>query len=71
MWVIIIIIVVLIVFGLIRGTKLQEGYFDVINSKGHILNCGTYSECVTFIKAEKDFCKSFGINERFQIKKKW
>jgi hypothetical protein len=70
MWVIIIIVIALIVFGLVKGVKFQSGYFEVINSSGTSLHFGSYSECVNYAKSQNEYCKTFGINDKFRVKRK-
>lgn len=67
MWIAILIIVGLILFGLIRGTIISSGQFQVVNKDGVPWKIGPYRDCNEFAKAQNEYCKSFGINDHFKI----
>jgi hypothetical protein len=67
MWIIIILIVVLLLFGFIRGSIRTKSQYKVVNSKGVTMHMGSYVDCVSFSKAQNDYCKTFGINDHFAV----
>lgn len=70
MWTVIIIIVIaLLVFGFIRGSKRASGVYRVINKKGVVMYTGTWLECNNHAKTQNNYCKTFGINDSFVVKR--
>lgn len=68
MWIVILIIIGLIVFGLIRGTILSIRTYEVVNKSGSTFYIGTYLECKSKAKIQNDFCRSFSIDDFYTIK---
>jgi len=69
MWIVIIIVIAVILFGLIRGAILSSGTFKVINKHGVSMHLGNYNDCIGFAKTQNDFCKTFGIDDRYRVVK--
>lgn len=68
MW-IVLIIVAIIVFIIIRAYVVTSGTFKVVNKSGITMNIGSYAECLSYAKAQNDYCKTFGIDDYFKIKR--
>lgn len=69
MWTVIIIVIALLVFGFIRGSIRASGIYRVFNKNGVVMHTGTYLECVNYAKAQNNYCKTFGIDDSFVVKR--
>jgi hypothetical protein len=64
------IVIFIVVRGYIVGGKRLNGFYQVLNSKGTPIHFGTWSECMQHAKAQREYCRTFGITETFTVKEK-
>ena len=64
------IVILIVLLAYIVGGKRLNGFFQVLDSKGTPVHFGTWSECMQHAKTQKEYCRTFGINETFTVKEK-
>ncbi len=69
MWIVIIIIIAIVIFGFIRGSKLSEGTFKVVNKSGVSFYMGNYHDCIRQAKAQNDYCRAFQNDDKYEVVK--
>ena len=67
MWTIIFIVIAFLLFGTIRGAILANKQYEVVNQEGKIIHWGKYHECCKAAKQHNEYCKAFGIVDRFKV----